>query len=153
MSYNFLPKTDEELDVFDLVEDGEYNFEVVRSNRMVSGAGNPMAKMYHRYWDAQGKIHFIYDYLVFSEINLNIRKVKHFCDAVGLVEEYKRGEIPEDLDLLGGKFIIGTQEETIDKNGKKWPKKNVVTDYVKRNGVYVPVAVSDSAFDDKDIPF
>src|ERR1019366_7780465 len=129
----------------------------VKSERQLSAKGNAMAKLQLRFWDKEGKAHFVFDYLVFSEVNLCIRKVKHFCDAVGLAEQYAKGEIPEELELFCGKLQLGTQEEKPNPNGGVYPMKNIVVDYVKSDGKKAGMkplpAKSDDNFDDVDLPF
>lgn len=159
MTFNFNPMTEEELNASNLVEEGIYEFEVLRSTREQSRAGNAMAKLNIRYVDKEGRGHTLFDYLVFSDVPLNIRKVKHFCESIGLVEEYKKGLLPEELGGYRGQFKISIQkgqEIPVDKlNGKPlgscYPDKNVVEDYVGRveSAKSVP---SDINFDSQ-IPF
>lgn len=153
MSYNFNPMTDEEINSFGLVEKGIYNFEVVKSTRKKSKSGNDMAEIQLTLWDNEGRIHYVYDYLIFSDVPLNIKKVKHFCDAVGLSEDYKKGCLPEEMASLGGKVSIGIQEETAKPGGGFYPKKNVVVDYISSQEKDVKPKVSESEFSDADIPF
>lgn len=148
MSYSFSPMTEEELNVSELLENGEYEFEVVKSTRKVSKAGNPMAELQIKIWDKQGGEHFIFDYLVFSTVNLNIKKIKHFCDAVGLEKQYLQGQIPEDLARYVGKLDLGTQEQQVNPNGGFYPKKNIVIDYIER-----PKDGASDSFIDSDLPF
>ncbi len=141
MSYDFIPMTEEEINKANLVENGVYDFEVVNCERQISRAGNPMAKLTISFWDKDGRNHAIYDYLVFSTVGLNIRKVKHFCDTVGLQDKYKLGQIPEELIGYSGKASISVQEGKeipSDKlngkpHGSKYPDKNVVDDYISSN--------------------
>ena len=130
MTYNFTPLTDEQIDALNLLEEGIYNFEVIKAERKVSKSGNPMAELQLNVWDNSGKNHLVYDYLVFSSINLNIRKVKHFCDSVGLSDQYKEGSIPEELERYAGQVKIGIKEQQPNPNGGFYPKKNHVIDYV-----------------------
>jgi hypothetical protein len=155
MSYNFQPLSDEELDAINVIEEGIYDFEVVKAERKTSKSGNPMAAIQLRVWDTQSAVHFIYDYLVFSSVPLNIRKVKHFCDSVGLAEEYKKGELPEDLEMRAGKVHIGIEEEKPNPSGGMYPRKNKVVDYVMtdKDAVKPNLSVNADDFDDKDLPF
>jgi len=152
MSYTFNPLSDEEIDALSLVEPGEYPFTIVKSTRRTSQAGNPMAELVIEYWDSSGVSHTLFDYLVFSSVPLNIRKVKHFCDAVGLQEQYKTGSLPEELEGLGGAFKIGISEETPKKGGGFYPKKNIVLDYLKKTEIKNINPSSEIVFDDS-IPF
>lgn len=130
MSYSFKPMNDDEL--YNILEDGVYDFEVLKSVRKVSKAGNAMAEIQLGVWDKKGKIVYIRDYLIFSEVPLNIKKVKHFCITSGRSEAYEKGELPEDLTGFSGKAKVAVQEPQL-KNGtdnEYWPKKNIVADYV-----------------------
>lgn len=130
MSYSFLPMTEEEINAPSLIDDGVYDFQVLKSTRKTSQKGNPMAELRLKLWDKEGKTHTLFDYLVFSQVPLNIRKVKHFCDAVGLQEDYKKGKLPEELENFCGKAHIGIQEKQPKSNGGFYPEKNVVVDYI-----------------------
>ncbi len=153
MSYDFTPLTDAELDAINLIEEGIYNFEVVKSERKTSKSGNPMAAIQLRVWDKEGRVHFVYDYLVFSTVPLNIRKVKHFCDAVEMTEAYKKGQIPEELEGLSGKASIGVDDEKQKPNGGMYPRKNIVLDYVVTDkGATKYESNVENGFDDA-IPF
>jgi hypothetical protein len=152
--FTFTPMTEEEINAASLIEAGIYDFQVISSVREISKAGNHQAKMQLKVWDNIGKEHFIYDWLVFSDKPLNIRKIKHFCEGVGLEEEYKKGSIPEALFGKCGKVEIGIQDERPDGKGGFYPKQNKVIDYVK-GGIPVPKKSIDqpkSELDD-DIPF
>lgn len=128
MSYNFPSMTDEELE--QLLDDGVYDFEVKKSERKTSKNGNPMAKLYLKVWDKDGKEHTVFDYLVFSHVPLNIKKIKHFCDAVGKSRNYKEGSLPEELGGLSGKVQIATKDEQPNDTGGFYPKSNIVVDYI-----------------------
>lgn len=153
--FTFTPMTEEEIDSFSLIEEGIYDFSVVKSTKKISKSNNPMAELIIDVWDKEGKVHTVFDYLVFSNIPLNIRKIKHFCEAVGILEDYKKGQIPESLESLSGKASISIQEgQEIphDKlNGKapgsKYSAKNVVLDYLKKE------IKMDDFVDDESIPF
>lgn len=146
--YNFTPMTDEEISASNLVEAGNYDFEVVKSTRKSSKSGNPMAELMLTIWDKEGKSHNLYDYLVFSNIALNVKKIKHFCDATGLTKEYERGTLPENLTRLGGKVEIGIKDEQPNPNGGFYPKKNIVVDYMASTKL-----VSNKSHIDDDVPF
>lgn len=130
MSYSINTMSDEELDKANLLEDGTYDFEVAKAERQTSKSGNPMVKLSLRVWDKQGAEHYIYDYLVFSHIAFCNRKIKHFCQSTGIEEDYKKGNIREELEHLSGKVLIGYQESQPKKGGGDYPAKNVVNDYV-----------------------
>lgn len=148
--YTFQPLTEEEISSYSLMEEGIYDFEVSKSIKKVSKSNNPMAELTLKVWDKEGKSHLIYDYLIFSKVPLNIKKVKHFCDTTGLFDNYKRGECPEELSTLSGKVHIGIQEEQQKPSGGFYPKKNVVIDYIKAEKGSIAVG---STFKDYDVPF
>ncbi len=130
MSYSFNPLSDEELDSFSLLPEGEYSFLVAKSTRKTSKSGNAMAELVLTLWDVNGKPVSVFDYLVFSNVNLNIKKVSHFSKTTGLYEEYKKGELPEELEGLEGKLELGTQDAQPKPGGGFYAKKNVVIDYI-----------------------
>ena len=143
MSYNFNPLTEEELNSFPMIEPGVYDFEVLKSTRKVSKSGNDMCEINICVWDKNGKVSQLFDYLVFSKVALNIKKIKHFCDAVGLTENYKRGELPEDLTGLAGKVEIGIREKQPNNSGGFYPEQNIVVDYVMKDKVEMRVEVNE----------
>jgi len=132
MSFVFPPMTEEELTAINLVDEDVYNFRVEKSTRKVSKQGNPMCEIAISIWNEKLPNHkgLIFDYLVFSNVPLNIKKIKRFCDTAGLHEEYKRGELPEDLTGLQGKAAIGIQDPMPKPNGGYYDRKNVVVEYV-----------------------
>jgi hypothetical protein len=158
MSYDFLPMTEEDFAASSIIEEGTYDFEVAKSTRKVSKGGNPMAEINIRVFDKEGNNHFVYDYLVFSKVPLNIKKVKHFCDTTGLQKEYKAGSLPEELEFLSGKVNIGIKDEQPREGGGVYPRKNYVLDYVgvssKSNDITKVEETSENSevFDDS-IPF
>lgn len=151
--YTFTPMTESEIQASSLLEAGVYDFQVAKSTRKTSKSGNPMAELQINVWDKEGKQHLIFDYLVFSTIALNIRKLKHFCDSVGISDQYNKGAIPEELERLSGKVEIGIQDEQPKPGGGVYPKKNVVVDYVvtDKGAVKVELQVDPSLND--DLPF
>lgn len=154
MSYSFQPMSEEELNSINLVDDGIYDFEVIKSTRKTSKSGNPMAELNIKFWDKGGQTHTLFDYLVFSKVNLNIRKVKHFCDTTGLSKEYSLGELPEELKGLCGKFSLKTQGQQPDGRGGFYPAKNVVEDYIKSDIITdASQAGNDENFLNDPIPF
>lgn len=157
MSYNFNPLSEEELDAMNLMEDGIYDFEVIKGTKKISSSGNPMCELQLRVWDMNGKVHTIFDYLVFSSVNLNIKKVKHFCESVGWGEKYKQGNIAEEMEMLCGKVEIAQCEKQPKKDGSGfYPAKNIVNDYITKDKSSLSSSVSATQdFNDNlsDIPF
>lgn len=155
MSFIFNKMTDEELNKSELALPGIYKFITLKSSRKISKSGNEMAELVIKYWKEENKNSYILsDYLVFSDSKFCIRKIKHFCDTVGLHDEYEKGELPEKLDSLRGYLEIGVQDGNPNPNGGFYPKKNIVLDYVaKEKNEVVPIKKGLTDFDDSDIPF
>lgn len=121
---NFTPKKDEELNSFDVFPKGEYDFEVVKAVDETSKAGNTMIKLEIDIFAPNGKKSRVFDYLLESLAY----KLKHFCQAVGLHDEYEEGNINADMCFnRSGKCIISIKH---DKTGN-YPDKNEVRDYCK----------------------
>lgn len=154
--YTFKPMSDEEIRAMNLIPKGQYVFEVYASTRKVSKSGNPMCELNLKVWDGNGKVHIIYDYLVFYTANMTIKKIKNFCEAVGLEEDYKKGILREDLRGMSGYVDIDIREPQPKKGGGFWPQRNEVVAYAKKSEEDVPdlAAAADvkNEFDD-DIPF
>lgn len=133
--YTFNPMTEDDINnlstfTVTVLEPGIYDFEVLTSTRKISKKGNDMAEISINVWDKQGKTHRLFDYLVFSPAYLSMRKIKNFCEATGLHQEYKRGQLSEDLQQLSGKVLIDVQEPQPKEGGGFYPKRNIVVDYV-----------------------
>lgn len=153
MSYTFQPMTEAELEAMSLVPEGIYDFEVLKSTRKISKSGNDMAELQLGIYDQEGRIRSIFDYLVFSSVNLNIKKISHFCKASGLAEEYIKGSLPEDLSGRCGKVNIGVQEERPKEAGGFYPKKNIVLDYIFNKEGQVKSTSDKDDFKSDDVPF
>lgn len=153
--YNFQPLTEEEIEAassMPLLPDGDYDFLIGKSTRKTSKSGNPMAELQLTLWDNPGKQYTVFDYLVFSNVALNIKKVSHFSKSTGLGEEYKKGEIPEELDGLTGRLTLGTQDPQPKICGGFYAKKNIVIDYLSSDEVKTKPK-DDEEFGDLEIPF
>ena len=157
MSYNLVPMTEEELNAFPVIEEGIYDFEVLKSERQTSEAGNAMAKLQLNVWDKNGKSSMIFDYLVFSSVKFCTRKIKHFCESAGIPEDYLKGIVREELERLCGKVHIGIQESTPNKKtGGYYPSKNVVIDYVTKDNtsqINAPLKKAEELEFNDQIPF
>lgn len=147
MSFLFKPMTEEDFESVNLLEKGEYEFNVLKSTTKTSKSGNLMSELLLQVWDKNQKEHFVYDYLIFSDVPLNIKKVKRFCDCVGLSKEYESGTLQENLNNFSGKALIDIQDGASKEGGGNWPKKNVVVEYIKQS-----VSEIEDYFNDK-IPF
>jgi len=151
MGFNFKPLSNQELNDLTgpkILEEGIYKFKVLKSKRTYSKAGNDMCELQLKiYRDNLSAV--IFDYLVFSDVPFNILKVNHFCDSTGLFEQYKKGDLQEDLSGLEGYVKISIKPESKDSYGRIFPKRNVVHDYIKQE---IPKEVADVFFND-DVKF
>jgi len=131
MVYKFTPKSEEELNVPDILEPGEYNFEVLSSEDDISQSGNPINKVKLAIFNDRYKIGVIYDYIIFSDKKFCERKVRHFAHSVGLHSQYEKGELQKDFKGLTGKLKLSIQDEKPKPNGDGfYPRKNIVEDYI-----------------------
>jgi hypothetical protein len=136
----FTPKTEEQLkaEANTVWPKGEYEFEVLSEasfgqktletvNR-TSNAGNDMLQLIVKVYNPDGKTRNVVDYLM-ETMGF---KLRHACEACGLVDNYNSGELSAH-DFIGkiGKLTLDIQPESVGKDGKTYSEKNVVKDYVK----------------------
>lgn len=123
MPLNFTPRTEEELKKTLLLPEGEYDFEVTGAEDTVSKQGNAMIKLTLKVFAPDGNTTPVYDYL----LEALEYKVKHFCDSVGLINEYQAGTLDADMcsNRMGRCFLKIDK----DKTGK-YDDKNMVKDYI-----------------------
>ena len=158
IDFNYSPMSEEQAmqERFSLMPEGEYQAVVEKYTPKTSKKGNAMAELVLHVYDANGRAHQIYDWLVFS--TGMAWKLRHFCISAGLEKEYDEGRFHPDM-AVGKNVVVKVvvqmgQEIPADRlNGKapgaKYPDKNAVEDYIlgtkpDRN---VPSEFSD------DIPF
>lgn len=121
----FEPKTEEEINAGNLLEGGDYDFEVAKAEEAVSKKGNEMVKLTIHIMDNEDRRHTVFDYLVSSDESAF--KLRGFAESVGLLEQYEAGEIrAEQMEGRAGSCKIG-----IDDKDKSYPAKNVVRAYLK----------------------
>lgn len=148
---------------FPLLEPGIYNFRVKEAKFEMSNQGinrdpnkpsNPMIKLELSINDSDGIEHTIYDYLI--ETKRMGWKARHFCDAVGLSQEYDSLQFNEKLCLnRRGKASIIFQAGTRKPDGTYYKDKNAVEDYVMNDIGQTKSEIEkkkDEFFDDS-IPF
>ena len=124
----FTPKTDEEIARDNCWPAGEYDFEVTKAEDAVSKtSGAEMIHLKLLCYDQDGRQKIVDDYLM----EKMAFKVKHFAQAVGLVDCYQQGLLTaEHCGSRNGRVLLIIQE---DKSGK-YPPKNAVKDYVPAGG-------------------
>ena len=144
----FTPKTEEEIQAgYVLLEDGEYDFTVIKAEEKISKPGNEYIALVLQIFDNKGKERSIYTNLAFTKL------LKHFCDTTGLSHKYESGELnPEDCIFKMGKCVVKTEESRPNPMGGFYPAKNIIDDYIFSNKVDLSKKEVDS-FDTQDVPF
>jgi hypothetical protein len=148
---------------FQLMKDGEYDAVVDKAEARISqNSGNPMMELNLSVFDNAGKAHPVRDFLVFTK-NM-MWKAIHCADSAGLQKEYDEKKFcPELIQGQRVRVMISTQEGGVipqDKlkgkpQGSRYPDKNVVDDYVKKDNqkpLSKAVNADDDIFNDS-IPF
>jgi len=121
----FTPKTEKEVSC--LLEEGQGSFEVIKSVKRVSEAGNSYIALTLKCWDKNGMQGLIFDNIMNGDHPFVQRKIRHFCYTVGLQKEYQEGKLNAFMcENKTGNLLIGIQK---DKKGDK-PDKNCVSDYI-----------------------
>lgn len=124
---NFNPKSEGEVQQFNLLPDGIYDFEVMSAKDRVSKKGNEMIELKLGIWQGDKITHYIFDYLLSDD--QSAYKLRHCCDTTGLIDKYDSGTLTANMfEARTGKAKIGTQK---DKTGQ-YADKNVVRDYIPR---------------------
>ena len=148
----FTPKTEEEIKAANLLEAGDYDFDVLVAEDAISSKGNEMIKVNLGIYTGDKVRGRIFDYLMPSME----AKLRHFCDTVGLLKEYESGSLSANMcEGRSGKCRIIIQE---DKAGKYDPK-NTIKDYICRSAKPLGVNKQENKVDgkihniDEDIPF
>ncbi len=152
----FDPKSDEEIQTMDLMDEGIYPCQVEHATDKISKSGNEMIELKLRIWDANGRERLIFDYL----LPQMAKKLKHFAVNAGLQEKYDNGTILAD-DCVGKtmavELFVQLGKPKPDGSGD-YPAKNSVRDYCGSSSSSAPketeksVDNSHPSFDD-DIPF
>lgn len=145
MALSFKPQSEDELKRGILLEDGDYDFEVLAAEDAVSAKGNPMIKLKLGVWNPAGKQQWVFDYILEAFPS----KLRHFCDSVGLRARYEAGTLSShDCQGRSGRCRIVIVQ---DKEGK-YEDKNQVDDYLLRPARAIQAAGKQAEGED-DIPF
>lgn len=128
--FSFAPKSDEEIaseNNFAPLPAGIYPFIVKEAAPKISKEGNNMLELKLGILTPQGSERLLTDYLLADKMAY---KLKHFCEATGFSEDYKKGAINPKL-LIGkaGKVNIGIQKGKMKDDGSYFSDKNSVKDY------------------------
>jgi hypothetical protein len=126
----YTPKSEAQLADEGLTPEGIYDYEIVEAEEKLSKAGNDMYVLKLYIFDQNGIRRPLTDYIALGS-NFGERKLRHAADASGILDIYESGDLCAD-SFIGkcGKVVITKQDGTVE-----YPNpKNVVKDYVKREG-------------------
>lgn len=151
--FTYTPKTEAELlDIKNskLLKDGNYPFIVKSLANDISNAGNSQLKLIIGIKDEKGFERNITDY--FGSSDTMAFKLKHYCDAVGLEDEYSRVAVQEIIQKSTGRSgiaKIGIKKGSMRQDNTPFDDSNVVRDYFKGTSVQKkPVEIAPSLNDD-----
>ncbi len=145
---------------FNLLKEGEYDAVITASHDKQSSSGNPMMDITLQVFDHNGKARDVRDFLVFTKTMM--WKVIHFADSAGLLPQYEQGKLCSEVAV--GQRVrvkINIEEGSVipeDKlkgkpAGSKYPDKNKVEDYIKKDDQKpLEQKVEDDPFADDDMP-
>lgn len=139
----FAAKSEKEIQEENLLQPGIYDFEVTGAEDKTSKAGNDMIQLNIKVFGEGGRSVLVTDYLM-EKLAF---KLRHACDACGLLKQYESGELNSDMFYgKAGKVKLKIDQ---DKEGK-YADKNAVQDYVKKES---GVATAKEVEDSDSIPF
>lgn len=145
----FTPKSENEIQMMNLMDAGTYSFFVISSKDEISKNNNEQIKLKLKVWDVNGSEHIIYDYL----LEAMAYKLRHFCEITDLIDKYNNGAINAiDCEHKTGKVEIIIQAGQNRPDGGKYADKNSVKDYVKSIGKIETAKTQEEFFND-DVPF
>lgn len=117
----FTPKTEQQLKEKNLWPDGSYDFRVQEAEDSISKSGNEQIKLKLVIFKGEAS-RFVFDYLS----PLMEFKLRHFCEATGLLLKYDSGRLTAD-DMIGREGIVQIRTEPAKGN---YEARNGVKDYV-----------------------
>ncbi len=143
---------------FQLLKEGEYDAVVQKAiDKVSANSGNPMIDLTLSVYDAEGKMHSVRDFLVFTKSMM--WKVIHCASSTGLMIDYTNKKLCSNI-MIGKRTRVKIaieegNEIPVDKlNGKpvgsKYPSKNKVEDYIKKEQ---QAPLNHAATEDEDVPF
>lgn len=130
---------------FSLIKEGVYEGIITSSQDTKSSTGNPMMDMTITVYDENGKPYDIREFLVFTK-NM-MWKVIHFADSSGLLKEYEEGRLCSEVAInkrVVVKVVIEEGKEIPQDKlqgkpiGSKFPDKNKISEYIKKNAQDIP---------------
>lgn len=124
-------RTEKEIEEMNLWPAGEYGFEIFEAKDTISKVkpdgtgGNEMIELKLKVFNNEGGYKILSDYLL--DIDSMAFKIRHACDACGLIDRYEAGQITAN-DFIGktGYLKLRVQKD----KAEKYPDKNTVQDYI-----------------------
>jgi hypothetical protein len=148
---NFTPKTAKQLEEQSLWLPGEYDFEVIKSEKAISSdksktPGTPFIKLNLKVYAEDGRYRFV-NAILHPAMEFQLR---HFCETAGLMARYDAGSLEaHDCDGAAGRLKLKISPE---KNG--YPAKNEVADYIPpKVEAATPEPTAQPVPPDDDVPF
>lgn len=140
----FKPKSEKELAEANLWPKGEYAYEILEAEEAKDKNENDMLKLKVKVFKDSGASQNLFDYVSGAWMEF---KLRHLCEASGLLAEYEAGEI-EAYNFVGktGKCKVGVK---VDKTGQ-YPDSNSIMDYIVSGDVVEMPKAGDK---DDTIPF
>lgn len=158
-AYDVLTEQEAIEERYQLLKEGIYDAVIVRSEDRQSKNGSPMMDITLQVFDDSGKAKEVRDFLVF--IKQMMWKVIHFADSAGLKDIYEQGGLCSEV-AIGNRVKVKIAIEEggeipLDKlkgkpAGSKYPDKNKVEDYIKKEDQVAAKQGDSAPFLDDDIP-
>lgn len=168
----YTPYTEAQIQSMNVLEEGTYKFqvgEVILNDKFGSPLqdknGNDLAKLKLLVKDNEGRDRIVYTFL--SGDGNFAYKLRHFCQTLGMIEDYENGtfNIMRTLNKFGTANVIVKKGTTKpDGSGDVWPDRNEIKDFVITNTnlynafqspTYMPAQQAENPLNklDDDIPF
>jgi hypothetical protein len=107
-----------------------------------------MIKVNMKVWDCNGKSAFLTDYLMGGQKSFFIKKIKSFCESIGIEDKYKSGKLCAD-DIGAGL----TGELILTRKLYKGEEQNSIKEYCKKNHTGADFNKKAESELDDDLPF
>ena len=109
--FHFKTLSETEVKHIGLIPQGEYDFVVATAVQKQSKANLPMIELLLEIYDKQGNKRIMRDWLSASEAPMARMKIREFCYAIGMGDEYEMGVIDEfKLSGRSGKVEVFIEE-------------------------------------------
>ena len=127
------PKTEEEIqrEQLGLFDEGVYPGLVIEAEERTDAKGRNFIEVKLELYDGD-QSHHVYAHLSphwFQHL------FAHFFRSAGHEDMYQRGTLPSVDEVVGWNVLaeVGIQEKSVGKDGKEYPPKNVINDFVTKD--------------------